>query len=41
MVNTGTEPFALWRGEKPGTVHAAFSASSHVVVEDLQLPAID
>ncbi|HEY8133846.1 MAG TPA: hypothetical protein VII12_18350, partial [Thermoanaerobaculia bacterium] len=38
MVNTGTEPFALWRGEKPGTVHAAFSASSHVVVEDLQLP---
>ena len=40
MVNTGTEPFAVWRGETPGTVHAAFYALSHIVVEDLQLPQI-
>ena len=41
MVNTGTEPFEVWRGEKSGTVHAAFYALSHVVIEDLQLPPID
>jgi len=41
MVNSGTEPFALWRSEKPVSVHAAFYALSHLVVEDVQLPPID
>ena len=38
MVNTGTEPFALWRGD--GVVHAAFYGLSNVVVEDLQIPPV-
>jgi len=36
--NSGTEPFAVWRGEKPGTIHAAFNGIDHIVIEDLQLP---
>ncbi|MFN7941524.1 MAG: hypothetical protein U0X73_07975 [Thermoanaerobaculia bacterium] len=36
--NTGTEPFALWRGEVDGTVHAAFNGLGQVVLEDLRLP---
>lgn len=38
MTNTGTDPFALWRGEGSGTVHAAFNGINHLVIEDLQLP---
>jgi hypothetical protein len=38
MDNSGTDPFAVWRGEQPGVVHAAFNGIDHIVIEDLRLP---
>ena len=35
---SGTEPFSLWRGDRPGLVHACFRAEGRLVVLDLELP---
>ena len=39
-VTSGTEPFALWKGDRPGIVHASFRAEKKLVVLDLLLPGV-